>query len=332
VASITKRGIYWRGQIIRRGYPHQFKTFDTHSEAEAWARSVEHEMDRGIFASRNESASTTLSDALERYWHDVASHKSHPNQERQRILRWQQHPLAHYFIGNLRGQDFAKYRDARLAQGRASNTVRLELAIISHLFEIARKEWGMENLQNPLKNIRKPSGSNERDRRLLTGEFERIFNELSRRGNPYAAPAFILAIETGLRQGMLFRLRWEWVDLNARIINIPTEYRRKGNKGVPPALPLSTKAIAALKGLSPNTSGEVFATTANAVVMIWKKSMTALDIHGLRWHDLRHEAASRMFEKGLNPIEVASVTGHKNLNTLRRYTHLAPSSIALKLG
>ncbi len=73
-------------------------------------------------------------------------------------------------------------------------------------------------------------------------------------------------------------------------------------------------------------------TTQNAVVCVWKETLRRLGIKDLRWHDLRHEAASRLFEKGLNPMEVASITGHKNLNMLRRYTHLQPDALAQKLG
>ena len=190
----------------------------------------------------------------------------------------------------------------------------------------------MEGLLNPLKNIRKPSASNERDRRLEAGEFERISEVLARRGNPYALPAFELAIETSLRQAMLFSLRWEWVDLNARKICIPSAFRRKANKGVPAELPLSSKAVATLRAMPWCLNGQVLNTTTNAVIMVWKKSLKELGITGLCWHDLRHEAASRFFEKGLHPMQVAAITGHKSLNMLRRYTHLKAEDLAVMLG
>lgn len=130
---------------------------------------------------------------------------------------------------------------------RAASTVRQELQVVSHLFETARREWGMEALLNPLKNIRKPSGSNKRDRRLEPGEFERISAELARRGNPYALPAFELAIETSLRQAMLFSLHWEWVDLANRKICIPLDFRRQANKGVPAAAPVQQSSSGAAR-------------------------------------------------------------------------------------
>lgn len=157
MASITKRGRYWRAQIIRRGYPPQYRTFDSRSEAEAWARVLESEMDRSVFVSRAEAERTTLAEALTRYEREISVGKAHPAQDKQRIRHWLRQPLAHHFLAYLRGADFAKYRDDRLAAGRAPNTVRLELALVSHLFEIARKEWGMEGLMNPFKNIRNGS-------------------------------------------------------------------------------------------------------------------------------------------------------------------------------
>jgi integrase len=76
----------------------------------------------------------------------------------------------------------------------------------------------------------------------------------------------------------------------------------------------------------------VLPTTANALRCVWKRALKDLGIKDLRWHDLRHEAASRLFEKGLHPLEVASITGHKSLTMLRRYTHLQPEALVAKLG
>lgn len=116
-------------------------------------------MTRGVFISLGEAERLTLAEALDRYYREITSQKRHPKQEWQRIQRWKKEPLAQNFLAALRGSDFAKYRDCRRTEGRADNTIRLELAIVSHLYEIARKEWGMEGLPNPLKNIRKPSGA-----------------------------------------------------------------------------------------------------------------------------------------------------------------------------
>jgi site-specific recombinase XerD len=341
MAYIKQRGAYWRTEVRRKGYKPIYRTFDTQKQAEQWARRIEADMDVGQYFDRTEAEKTTLREALKRYRLDILPSKRHPYQETRRIERWLKHDLAYRTLANLRGADFAQYRDVRRADGRAENTIRLELQLISHLYEVARKEWGMEGLANPLKNIRKPSGSRSRDRRLQEDEYHRIHAALLNNSNIYAAPAFDLAIETSLRQGALFKLRWEWVDLTARMIKIPSSMREVENKNIPPILPLSTRSVAVLKSIYPTDNdgnmlpqptGLVLNTTTNAVICIWKRVLSKLAIKDLRWHDLRHEATSRFFEKGLHPMEVASITGHKSMQMLKRYTHLKPESLLNKLG
>lgn len=341
MAYIKKRGEYWRAEVRRKGHKPTYRTFDTQAEAQKWARRVEAEIDTGFYVDNSAAEKTTFGEALKKYRREVAAKKRHPAPEYGRIDRWLRNDLCFRTLANLKGADFARYRDQRRTDGKAENTIRLELQLVSHLYEIARKEWGMEGLMNPLKNIRKPSASAARDRRLEPGEYDKIKAVLAKSGNPYAAPAFDLAIETSLRQGTLFGLRWEWVDLEKRLIRIPLSARGAENKGVPAALPLSTKAHAVLLSLHPldevgalqkEPAGPILNTTPNAIRCIWKCVVPRLGIENLRWHDLRHEAASRLFEKGLHPFEVASITGHKSMQMLKRYTHLKPESLVAKLG
>ena len=146
MAFISQRGEYWRAEIRRRFH----RTFDTKQQAQKWARRVEGEMDSGSFVDRSAAERTTLTEALKRYRRAIVPEKRRPYQEECRVDRWLENDLAHRTLANLRGADFAKYRGERRAVGQAENTIRLELQLIRHLFEIARKEWGMESLPNPL--------------------------------------------------------------------------------------------------------------------------------------------------------------------------------------
>jgi integrase len=336
MASFDKRGRYWRAQVRRRGYPPQTQSFDTKGEAEIWARSVESAMDRGLWTDNREASRTTLREALERYAREVTPHKAPTSirVELSRIERLKAHSLASRFLTNVRGVDLAKYRDERLTQGKATNTVRIELALLGHLYSTCRKDWGMEGLVNPASNLRKPSVSAARDRRLRPGEFERIRAALAESGNGYAAAAFELAIETALRQGMLFHLRWTWVDLQARVIPIPPTFRKRKNKGVPDVLPLSPRAIEILRSLPRSSDGRVLATTQNAVVMVWRKALKRLGIEDLHFHDLRHEAASRLAEHGagFSVMDLAAFTGHADPKMVRRYVNLDAAALARRMA
>ena len=182
MAYIKERGAFWRAEVRRKGYKPAYRTFDTQKQAQQWARRVESEMDSGLYIDRTEAERTSLREALERYKREIVPTKRHPYQENRRIDRWLQNDLCYRTLANLKGADFATYRDKRREAGRAENTIRLELQLISHLFEIARKEWGLESLSNPLKNIRKPAGSRARNRRLEHGEYDLILEGLKASG------------------------------------------------------------------------------------------------------------------------------------------------------
>ena len=133
----------------------------------ALARLIEAEMDRGVFVSRAESESTTLGEALSRYLREITPRKKGERQERNRINVWLEHPLASRMLAAVRGSDLATYRDNQRKAGKSDATIRLNLAIISHLFEVARREWGMESLANPCRNITMPSGSKRRRKAII---------------------------------------------------------------------------------------------------------------------------------------------------------------------
>lgn len=356
MATIRKKGEYqWHVQIRRKGYDAQTKTFNTRVEAEAWARNVENEMDRGVFVSRAEAESTTLYEALDRYEREVSKLKKGHDQERYRIAAWKEHPLAKRSLASLRSSDFAEYRDNRLAAGASAATIRNDLAVISHIFTTCAKEWGIP-VVNSVANIRMPRANNSRDRRLVGDEETRIqaaFDAAEKAGggkrtNIWMRSAFVVAIETAMRQGELLGLRWEHIDLKRRVAHLP-ETKNGDTRDVP----LSSRAVAALETLPHAIKGQVFATTASALDQSWRRcvarsrrmyeaelkqaGVSDRDIAddplllNLTWHDLRHEGTSRLADK-LAMHELMKVTGHKDSRNLARYYHPKAEDLAKKLG
>ncbi|MHB8413802.1 MAG: site-specific integrase [Acidiferrobacteraceae bacterium] len=328
MASITYRGPrQWLVRVRRKGFPLQSKTLDTKAQAEAWVRQIEGEMDRGIFVSRAEAECTTLAEALERYIQEYLPQLKHPPREISRARWLQRQPLATMYLAAIRGKDIAAFRDALAADGRAANTIRLQLAMLSRLFNVACREWGMESLRNPVELVRKPKLPPGRDRRLQEGEEQRLLATLNDQGRtPWMAPLVRMALETAMRMGELLTLRWERVDLIRK-----TAYLPETKNGTPRTVPLSPTAIALLKAMPRDLSGRVFPLTQSAVEQAWQRATQRADIEGLRFHDLRHEATSRLFEKGFSLMEVAAITGHKTLQMLKRYTHLRAEDLAARL-
>ena len=333
MASYRKRPSgRWQAQIRSKGYRSQTQTFKTKAAAEVWVRSIEIEMDYGYFQLQNEATRTTLGELLERYRREVTPLKKGHVDERHRIDQLKRHHLAERYISSIRGVDIALYRDERLKKV-TGDTLRRELSILSQVFEVSRKEWGIF-VHNPVRDIRLPPKNRPRDRRLQRSnvatedEQTRLFDACRQCRNPFLLPLVQLALETAMRQGELLKLRWQHVDLKRR-----TAYLPDTKNGEARTVPLSVTAVSVLSDLPRSRTGDVFPNcTRNAVKKAFVRARERAGIQDLRFHDLRHEATTRLFELGLNVMEVAAITGHKDIRMLSRYTHLRAEDLAQKLA
>lgn len=351
MALIEKRGpAQYRVRIRRADLPKPITgTFESKVEAEKWARRIETDLDAGKrvpFLADTEAKSLTLHDALERYRDEKTVHKSGAMQETNRIARWLKHPLAKKMLHQLVPGDFEKYRDERLAAGKAFATVRHELNVISQVYETARFSWRMRDLDNPLKHVKRPPAwANPRSVRLngtvdLVTFLAAIMPESKHctteqvESAKRCTLAFEFAIETSLRRGEVATVTPAGTNFKERWIEVGRQGMLHGNlKGGTRRVALSSRAIKILKSLSPpDESSPWFGVSVRTLSAAMQRAREKLGIKDLRLHDLRHEATSRLFEKGLSAMEVATMTGHKTLTTLKRYTHPNVTDIVRKLG
>ena len=327
----------WQAHIRRRGYPAQVRTFDTKAEAEAWAAIIESEIARGVFVCRAEAERTTLAEALGRYEEEISPRKKATTAacERDRIRAWAGSSLSQRSLASIRGKDVADAVRDMEGRGLSPNTIRLHLALLSHLFNIARTAWGMESLSNPVDLVKgqRPKLPGGRTRRLVGDEQVRLLASAEDYGRkaPHGAGnikgIIPWAIETAMRRGEIAAMRWEHLDRKAKVLLVP-----ETKNGTPRRVPLSAAAIAVLDGLPRRIDGLVWGVQPNSISQAFERVCKAAGIEGLTFHDLRHEATSRLFEKGLNPMQVAAITGHKTLQMLKRYTHLRAEDLVGMLG
>jgi integrase len=157
---------------------------------------------------------------------------------------------------------------------------------------------------------------------------ERLSNGRWSKGirNIWIKPLVLLALETAMRRGELLALRWGHIDLAKQTAYLPLT-----KNGFSRTVPLSRAAVKLLQALPRAIDGKVFPLTPNAVKQAWERARARAGLTDLHFHDLRHEATSRLAER-LNVLELASVTGHRDLRMLQRYTHLSPESLASKIG
>lgn len=320
--------IGWQVAVRKRGYPVQTKTFDREADAKAWAAVIESEMIRGVYVDRSKSERTTLKDVIERYIEEVApTHKGGKEEalRLKKILRDDPKLVVHS-LAALTTRHFEQYRDRRLKEV-GPGSVKRELGMLHCVIETVRKSHGM--VENPVSDVRRPIVRDARDTRLRPGEQEKLLDACRASKNPWLAPAVILALETAMRRGALLSLRWEDVDFDRKVVKVK---ETDGGKPVPREVPLSPLAIATLKSLPRAISGDILLITTEALKQAFERARDRAGLGHIRFHDLRHEATSRLFERGWNVMKVAAVTGHKDLQSLKRYTNLRAEDLAKELG
>jgi len=324
MATIRKRRDKWEVQIRRIGLHPLSKSFHQRKDAEEWARNMEIKADRAELPSDPKSLRVTLSELVIRYRDSISIKKRSYDKERYFLKVFLAHPICSKHVSNITTGDFAAYRDRRL-RSITPLSLRRELAPIHNLFEVARHEWGLPLRDNPLDKLRLKAPDQRRERRLRTGELERLIEAATSRRNPLIRPVILFALETGMRRGELLAMRWENIDPDGPTLLIP-----ETKTGYTRTIPLTQAALEILDEVG-RTGDHIFPITANGFRLAWERLRRRAGITDLHFHDLRHEAISRFFEMGLTVPEVALLSGHRDPRMLFRYAHARPEIVLQKL-
>jgi integrase len=279
-------------------------------------------------------STATVAELLRRYRDTITSGKRGRIPEHQRIEVFLRQQWASLSLAKIDAQTFCKFRDTRSKQVQAGTVIR-ELGLLRSVFETARTEWGYAAFQNPIAGLKKPKAPDGRERRLKPGELEALTKACGTVAGTWLLHGIQLAIETGLRRGEMLGIRWQHVNFDSAVLHVPYTKTDKAR-----TIPLTDPAVAILKvrkAEAATDEASAFPISANAFRLAWERCKGRAERAGctgvreLRFHDLRHEAVSRFFEKGLNTAEVASISGHRDMRMLFRYTHLKPEDIVTKL-
>jgi integrase len=299
MAHIRRRGSSWQSIVRVHGYPPITKTFKTKIDAIRYSRNLEHQLD-----------------VLIRYRDEIVINKRSKEMETKLIKYMLSEGFVNYAINLVDRSLIAQYRD-RALRSLKSSSVNRRLAILSHCFTIAKKEWGYD-IDNPVLSIRRPTNPEPRDRRFTTEELDKIFS--CNRTNPHMKFIIRLALETGMRRSEIANIKPQ--HLKGKLLMIPVA------KTKPRTIPLTPKAIQLLQDNLP------IKMSSNAIRLSWVRLTKKHGIEDARFHDLRHESLSRMFEvKSLNVPEVQLISGHLEPRTLMRvYANLRPKDLADKLA
>jgi integrase len=259
MATIRARGNKYHVQVRRKGHRTTTRSFHSLKDARAWARQTEVQADRQeLPADPKALERITLGELVKRYRDTVSIRKRTASHERIILNAFLRRPICSLRLSGLRTADFAAYRDQRLQQIKPSSLAR-ELTPIKHLFEVARKEWGLPIRENPLASLSITGIDAKRERRLREGELARLLAAAESSRNPFLVPIILFALVTGMRRGEILAMKWTDIDRSAPALLIPST--KNGHARVIPLIP---EAIHILDGL-PHTTERVFPVPANAL-------------------------------------------------------------------
>lgn len=330
MASFTKRAGQWRALVWKNGQ-RPSATFDTKAEAVAWAARTEAELDS---RSRGDIPRKTFEELLEKYSAEVSIKKRSCRNEQNRISFYirEESALCSKLIGDLRPADFAALRDRRL-ESTGPETVRRDFNVLSAALTTAIKEWGWLP-DNPMAMVKRPPPGKPRNRLISPAEVDMILAALKyeRHGkielySQRVAVAFLFALETAMRAGEILSLRPQDVDKKRQVANLVMTKNGDSRR-----VPLSTEAVRLLNQLpAPAPGMPIIGLASSSLDANFRKALRMTPIEGLHFHDTRHEAITRLARR-LEVLDLARMTGHRNINELLTYYNESAESIAQRLG
>ncbi len=343
--TLTNSGS-WRAQVRRKGV-YAGESFLKKADAMSWARETEVAIDQGLpvprrgepKARRGEAA---LEDLIDLHIADMKELKRVMPRSKDFVLRSLRRSLGSIPAARLNRERLIAYGRKRAGEGAGPATLAIDFSFLHTIITHAAAVHGVEASTEQVKLARKAlvrlgliGKPVERERRPAQDELDHITAYLD--GNPRqeipAGRIVRFAVATTMRAGEICRIRWDDIDHAKRTIVIRDRKDPRNKQGNHQSVPLLDAAgydaweLIQQQGPLTGARDRIFPYAPRSLGAAFRRACRALKIEGLRFHDLRHEGTSRLFEAGFAIEQVALVTGHKDWKMLRRYTNLKPESL-----
>jgi len=321
--------VRYRVKVRVHGTPPQTATLPNLTAARHWAVTTEATLREQRHFPAPEAARHTVKELVERYERTVLPTKSPGSVRTQtRHLAWWQAELGPQRLADVTPALLVACRD-RLAEHHAPATVNGYLAALSHAFTVAVSEWQWLETSpvQRVRRLRQPAG---RGRRLTDDERQRLLAACDGSSNRWLAPVVVLALSTGARKQEILGLTWDAIDLRRATVTFAHTKNRTRR-----TLPLTQRALHEVQQLArvrrletrllfPRADGRQPIDLRAA----WARALQQAGLTDFRFHDLRHSAASYLAMNGASLVDIAAILGHRTLQMVQRYAHLAEGHTA----
>lgn len=328
MASIRQRNGSWVADIRRKGHKSISKSFRTKGMAQEWARSVEGQIDTMQFKDTRGLTNITLADLIDRYTDEIGGIKAFGKNKADVLRKWR---LSHgkLAISELTEDVLIKHVRER-AKTVSGVTIAIELTYLGGILRTAKELWRMpvdvsitSSARSGLRYLGLSAKSKERDRRPTQKEIDEIFLYFAIRPRQRVpmGDLILFAVETAMRLGEIVRLKWADINHLDRTIIIRDRKHPTEKEGNDQEVPLLGAAYEIIKR-QPETDDRIFPINEGTPSSLFPRACKELGIIDLRFHDLRHEGVSRLFEKKYSVEQVALISGHRDWKMLARYLQL----------
>ncbi|KAE8546190.1 integrase [Marinobacter nauticus] len=329
MATFQKRGNKWRAIVRRKGYKTVTKTHDTKAQAQRWAAQIEGNLEDQDTADSD----FLLSDLVDRYLDELDQHKP-PGRTKRATLE-----MIRRYLGTRRSSELTAQVLVDFFRDRATYcspaTVQQDLIYMRGLLEAAKHIWGarvnLKHYDTAATHCRRyglVGKSVERDRRFRGDEYDRLLAHIDS-NNYYRSPMGDIvrfAVGSCMRLGEITSIRWQDLDTVKKTIIIRSRKHPSQKAWNDQEVPLLGDTFAIIQR-QPKTGDRIFPCQVKAISTAFRRALEKVGIEDMRFHDLRHEGISRLFEQGYGVMEVAKVSGHRDINQLRRYVQLKPEDL-----
>ncbi|KQQ62922.1 integrase [Pseudomonas sp. Leaf129] len=323
-------------RIMQKGVTvyQETQTFDRKATAQAWMKKIETEMAQPGAIEKSKRHGVTVKKMIEKYLLEYGRIRPLGKTKSGTLIA-----IGNTWLGDiedtaLTSQVLVEYANRRMQEdGVLPQTVGNDLAHLGSVLSVARPAWGydidpmaMPDARRVLRKMGAVSKSGERDRRPAIDELERLIDFFVRKREARQQEidmvrVIAFALFSTRRQEEITRIRWDAIDEKRQSVLI-TDMKNPGQKhGNDVWCHLPDEAWSIMQSM-PKVAAEVFPYNAKSISTAFTRACSFLEIKDLHFHDLRHDGISRLFEMGWDIPKVASVSGHRDWNSMRRYTHL----------
>lgn len=338
MASVYKSRDRWTAQVNLDG-KRRSRTFDHKRDAQRWARQEEAAQD----STGKVSSKARFNDIIAAYLDEMGEGSS---RSKLGTIRHISELIGRVALSDLTVSRIVEFAKERATEGAGPSTIGQDLTYIHTVLKIGGPLADVDTsaalgahtsaraILNASGRVARPA---ERTRRPTDAELVRLRDHWSQRRRVVPMWSLVqFAVCSAMRLSEICRIRWDDLDVEGRMLTIRDRKHPRSKIGNDQTVPLLSGPVTidgqpvdplALILDQRRDDDRIFPHDSRTVSTTFTRGVAACGISDLRFHDLRHDGVSRLFEAGYRIEQVALVSGHKDWSMLRRYTQIDPASL-----